>query len=71
VKKVGQETSPGTVRYDKLPQLTVKAIFSEGSLKLCALESIFSEWIHWKYRSNILFSANRSLKLWALKSIFS
>jgi len=25
--------------------LTVKAVFSEGSLKLCALESIFSEWL--------------------------
>jgi len=26
--------------------MLVKAIFSKGSLKLCALESIFSEWIH-------------------------
>jgi len=27
----------------------------KGSLKLCALESIFRECIHQKYRSNILF----------------
>jgi len=43
----------------------------KGSLKLCALESIFSEWIHWKCRSSILFSVKCSLKLWALRSIFS
>jgi len=53
------------------PLLAVKAIFSEGSLKLCALESIFSERVHWKCRNNILFSVKRSLKLWALRSIFS
>jgi len=37
----------------------------------CALESIFRQWIHWKCRSNILFSVKRSLKLWALRRIFS
>ena len=53
-QKTGSLDPPDSASRTRLR--TVKAIFSEGSLKLSALESIFSEWIHWKCRSNILFS---------------
>jgi len=50
---------------------TVKAIFSEGFTETLCTGVYFQWMVHWKCRSNILFSVKGSLKLWALKSIFS